>query len=160
MHRIHAICLGLFDIRPKVDHILNHFYNEKPSLRPFWQSVNLTTDNTSRYRADSRFAPSQWETSLQSNAVSHWLGANLDTMYVLTALLLDCLVWTILSLKSYSKFYDVINGRHFTRYCPFVLGIHRSLVEPFTDLWCFFVVNLHKSLNKHSRRHGGHLTSP
>ena len=28
--------------------------------------------------ADSRFAPSQWETSLQSNAVSHWLGANLE----------------------------------------------------------------------------------
>ena len=27
-------------------------------------------------RADSRFAPSQWETSLQSNAVSHWLGTN------------------------------------------------------------------------------------
>ena len=31
------------------------------------------------YRADSRFAPSQWETSLQRNAVSHWLGANLDS---------------------------------------------------------------------------------
>ena len=32
--------------------------------------------------ADSRLAPSQWETSLQSNAVSHWLGANLEsTLY-------------------------------------------------------------------------------
>ena len=30
-------------------------------------------------RADSRFAPNQWETSLQSNAVSHWLGANLES---------------------------------------------------------------------------------
>ena len=29
--------------------------------------------------ADSRFAPSQWETSLQSNAVSHWLSANLES---------------------------------------------------------------------------------
>ena len=28
---------------------------------------------------DSRLAPSQWETSLQSNAVSHWLGANLES---------------------------------------------------------------------------------
>ena len=28
-------------------------------------------------RADSRFASSKWETSLQSNTVSHWLGANL-----------------------------------------------------------------------------------
>ena len=26
----------------------------------------------------ARFAPSQWETSLQSNAISHWLGANLE----------------------------------------------------------------------------------
>ena len=31
------------------------------------------------FRADSRLAPSQWETSLQSNAVSHWLGANLES---------------------------------------------------------------------------------
>ena len=30
-------------------------------------------------RADSRFVPSQWETSIQSNAVSHWLGANLES---------------------------------------------------------------------------------
>ena len=30
-------------------------------------------------RADSKLAPSQWETSLQSNAVSHWLGANLES---------------------------------------------------------------------------------
>ena len=29
--------------------------------------------------ADSRRAPGQWETSLQSNAVSHWLGANLES---------------------------------------------------------------------------------
>ena len=29
-------------------------------------------------RAHSRLAPSQWETSLQSNAVSHWPGANLE----------------------------------------------------------------------------------
>ena len=27
------------------------------------------------YRADSRFAPSQWETALLCNDVSHWLGA-------------------------------------------------------------------------------------
>ena len=30
-------------------------------------------------RADSRFAPSQWEMSLQSNAISHWLGASLES---------------------------------------------------------------------------------
>ena len=31
------------------------------------------------HRADSRLVPSQWETSLQSNTVSHWLGANLES---------------------------------------------------------------------------------
>ena len=30
-------------------------------------------------RIDSRFVPNHWETSLQSNAVSHWLGANLHS---------------------------------------------------------------------------------
>ena len=30
-------------------------------------------------RADSRLVPSQWETALQSNTVSHWLGANLES---------------------------------------------------------------------------------
>ena len=30
-------------------------------------------------RADSRFAASQWEISLQSNTISHWLGANLQS---------------------------------------------------------------------------------
>ena len=30
-------------------------------------------------RADSRLAPSQWETSLQSNAVSHWMDTNLES---------------------------------------------------------------------------------
>ena len=30
-------------------------------------------------RVDFRLASNQWETSLQSNAVSHWLGANLES---------------------------------------------------------------------------------
>ena len=38
--------------------------NSPPKLPVFWC-----------IRADSSFAPSQWETSLQSDAISHWLGA-------------------------------------------------------------------------------------
>ena len=34
-------------------------------------------------RADCRIAPSQWETSLQSNAISHWLGANLESVLLM-----------------------------------------------------------------------------
>ena len=39
-------------------------------------------------RADSRLAPSQWEMSLQSNVISHRLGANLEST------LLICIVFT------------------------------------------------------------------
>ena len=45
--------------------------------------------------ADSRLAPSQWETSLQSNGVSHWLGANLEW-----ALPLHCILYEIPLLGS------------------------------------------------------------
>ena len=34
------------------------------------------------YRADSRLAPSQWETLFQGNAVSCWLGANLESALI------------------------------------------------------------------------------
>ena len=59
------------------------FWN-RPTLRrslcwndPLWE----WGDNC--YRADSRLEPSQWETSLQCNAVSHWLGANWESALLL-----------------------------------------------------------------------------
>ena len=39
----------------------------------------LNQRGPSMVRADSRLASSQWGPSLQSNAVSHWLGANLES---------------------------------------------------------------------------------
>ena len=50
------------------------------SFRPVYTyaSLNLTIIGSDN-RADSRLAPSQWEMSLQSNAVSHWLGPNLES---------------------------------------------------------------------------------
>ena len=43
-------------------------------LRRHWFRLRLLC-----IRADHMFAPSQWETALQSNDVSHWLGANLES---------------------------------------------------------------------------------
>ena len=43
------------------------------------QASMCQTVDESTHRTSSRFAPSQWETPLQSNAVSHWLGANLES---------------------------------------------------------------------------------
>ena len=43
---------------------------DRGSERKTWRWHNM------EYRADSRFAPSQWETALLCNDVSHWLGAS------------------------------------------------------------------------------------
>ena len=40
--------------------------------------------NISLFRADSRFAPSQWEMVLLCNDVSHWLGASLESALLLS----------------------------------------------------------------------------
>ena len=49
------------------------------SLRWVSDSYNTLQHPAGYIRADSRFAPSQWETSSQSNAISHWLGTNLES---------------------------------------------------------------------------------
>ena len=51
-------------------------------------------------RADSRLAPNQWETSLQCNTVSHWLGANLES----------ALLYVLFCTQAYSTTYNAFNG--------------------------------------------------
>ena len=48
------------------------------------QHSQLVHDWADIHRADSRFAPIQWGTSLQSNTISHWLGANLESALIQT----------------------------------------------------------------------------
>ena len=50
------------------------------------------------HRADSRFAPSQWETSLQGNAISHWLGTNRESIPLYNNRQAD--VWCISLIRS------------------------------------------------------------
>ena len=40
---------------------------------------NMWIRGRDKRRADSRFVPSQWETALHCNDVSHWLGASLES---------------------------------------------------------------------------------
>ena len=54
---------------------------------------------TQRAHPDSRFASSQWETSLQCNAVSHWLGANLESALLPHTHCISCI--SILEITSY-----------------------------------------------------------
>ena len=41
--------------------------------------VGKNVDTSFHIRADSRFAPSQWETALLCNVVSHWLDTSLES---------------------------------------------------------------------------------
>ena len=52
-------------------------------MQAFCQYPNELTEsdkNMIYYRADSRFAPSQWETALLYNDDSHWLGESLESV--------------------------------------------------------------------------------
>ena len=84
--------------------------------------------------ADSMLAPSQWETSLQSNAASHWLGANLESALhrigaptrMWFSQLFNTLFLCFACVVSHD---DVIKCKHFPRYWPFVQGVYRSPVN-------------------------------
>ena len=45
----------------------------------YFIALNNEHFHMDKHRVDSRLAPSQWETSLPSHAVSHWLCTNLDS---------------------------------------------------------------------------------
>ena len=73
-------------------HILNNYWLwiESSYTKVSAQDILLLISNTyispsirfscAMIRTDSRFAPSQWETWLQCNDVSHWLDASLDSV--------------------------------------------------------------------------------
>ena len=72
-------------------------------------------------RADFRLAPCQWETSLQSNAVSHWLGANLESalpIYVYGTNMIFLPLMVLYTSELY-KIFSTIN-------CHFFLGYHNT----------------------------------
>ena len=61
-------------------HVFHRFSTTYPLIiSVFFLHQRVTHWNRYSSPADSRLAPSQWQTSLQSNAVSHWLGANLES---------------------------------------------------------------------------------
>ena len=63
----------------------------KTTVTPLLMHVGVTESCALKaliyIRDDSRLAPIQWETSLQSNAVSHWLGANLESALCIVTVL-------------------------------------------------------------------------
>ena len=77
------------------------------------------------YRADFRLAPSQWETSLQSNAVSHWLGANLDS-----ALYIYIYLYIYMYISSYCKADGNISYMHHQSKEPLLIVRQTGETEP------------------------------
>ena len=65
---INMICK---DLASKMGHFV-YFCGDIPGLKK----------GASTFWDYSRLAPSQWETSLQSNSVCHWLGANLESALI------------------------------------------------------------------------------
>ena len=60
--------------------IWEELYNEVPCIQYIYQNmVQVFLTLIGNIRADCRLAPSQRETSLQSKAVSHWLGSKLES---------------------------------------------------------------------------------
>ena len=66
---------------------------EQPGIIPYQAKYGMALAQTD-FGTDSSDASSQWETSLQSNDVSHWLGANLESAVRLVS-------WIDLSIEWY-----------------------------------------------------------
>ena len=85
-------------------------------------------------RADSRLVPSQWETALQSNAVSHWLGANLASALILHVISHSYLAHTGPHRANLSTFCTNLERGNLLSSLYFVLPDY----TPFEDQWPFF----------------------
>ena len=86
--------------------------------------------------SDSMFAPIQWETSLQSNAVSHWLlAANIESALIIESPLLVNLLSSLQSRNDHSfKCYSIWNQHLQRRYRydkpkPFVVNTNIKMNE-------------------------------
>ena len=66
---------------------LAYRYHRILHAETLWHSPDAMTDSWQHIKFNPQpdnfwLAFSQWETSLQSNAVSHWLGANLESALI------------------------------------------------------------------------------
>ena len=97
-------------------------------MRVFWPNALsqwiISRDNEScqHYRFEKLLwwlVPSQWETSLQSNAVSHWLGANLESALMIC----PSKCWHILVCKIHILYSDSTRAswhpKHWLIHCLF-----------------------------------------
>ena len=85
------------------------------------------------YRADSRFAPNQWETALLGNDVPHWLGTSLNQ---------PCNTCTPPSVTGTSQTYfhkQPIGDKHHT-HCDYKFRHHFSQISSANYIEYFFAI--------------------
>ena len=133
LQRLHRLSFGIDkQFRPTCCDVCNYIYMlelklnhvSKRGARPQCVKHRSPIDMFGGYRADSRLVSSQWETSLQNNAVSHWVGANLES-----ALQLQQCIWGILATTPAKS--SVL--AHW-RYCSLALSHRYSLYSCL--FWC------------------------
>ena len=99
--------------------LMTHDYSVQQCLE------SIKENNPRLYiRADSRFAHSQWETALLCNDVSHWLGANLDSVqYIVTRI-----------VHIFTNTYNI----SITRLCKCISPVSQCLILPYSILFSHF----------------------
>ena len=71
----------------------------------FSDNMAITRNNSHNIRSDSRLAPHQWETSLQSNDFSHRLGANLESAWnIITDMIMLTVMWPVSRIYLYIQY--------------------------------------------------------
>ena len=76
-------------------------------------------------RADSSFVPSQWETALLCNDVSHWLGASLES--------------ALISLDPYLWFFIFDVDLPVGHYEPYIFSkLHRAVIDTSVQVHAHF----------------------
>ena len=81
--------MALVEVEINLPHTVNTMAADNLAKQGARASAAMVLNFTkfSQNRADSRFAPSQWETLLQSNTVSHWLGTESALQNILASAL-------------------------------------------------------------------------
>ena len=96
-------------------------------------TITVSADGPMLDRDQSRYTPSQWETSLQCNDVSHWLGAYLDWSWLCHEQPQRWLLSLILSismtrnLRNCTRHGRIITYRFVVRYC---VSVRNSNTKP------------------------------
>ena len=104
------------------------------------------------YRHDSRNMPSQWETPLQSNAIPHWLGANLESALIYVIKETSLLESSLLPVSDHvNNMMTSSNGNIFRVTGPFYLTGEFPTQRPATrSFTVFFDLRLNERLSKQS----------